>query len=74
MESVKDTPELMNILQASDYLGISRDCFYKMLKRGSIPEPLFIAPYPGKKQYRLWSKEQLNSVRVRPQGRPKVNA
>jgi len=35
--SVLDLREVMNIRQASEYLGVSPDTLYKYLSRGSIP-------------------------------------
>ena len=36
-DATLDWREVMNIRQASDYLGISPDTLYKYLSRGSIP-------------------------------------
>ncbi len=36
-ESILDLREVMNIRQASEYLGVSPDTLYKYLSRGSIP-------------------------------------
>jgi excisionase family DNA binding protein len=37
VDSTLDWREVMNIRQASDYLGVSPDTLYKYLSRGSIP-------------------------------------
>lgn len=36
-DSTLDLREVMNIRQASDYLGVSPDTLYKYLSRGGIP-------------------------------------
>jgi excisionase family DNA binding protein len=34
---MSDSPEVMNIRQASEYLGVSADTLYKYLSEGRIP-------------------------------------
>jgi len=36
-KKMSDSPEVMNIRQASEYLGVSADTLYKYLSEGRIP-------------------------------------
>ena len=54
--------------QAAEYLGISKWTIIRRLKEGSFPKG---EEFMADRLYRTWTKEQLDTVELRPIGRPK---
>jgi excisionase family DNA binding protein len=67
-----EAPEVMNIRQASEYLGISPDTLYKYVSEGSIPAFKLGNRWRFKKTILdQWMERQSTVVEVRGKKKPK---
>ena len=71
---MKDTPEVMDIHEASQYLGISRETLYKYLNRELIPAFKLGNRWRLKKTVLDQWMEREITLREAPQGRGRRDA
>ncbi|HZE25740.1 MAG TPA: helix-turn-helix domain-containing protein [Terriglobales bacterium] len=73
MNSMADSREVMNIRQASQYLGVSPDTLYKYVNEQKIPAFKLGNRWRFKKsKLDQWMEEKSNQMEVRAKKKPKV--
>jgi excisionase family DNA binding protein len=73
MNSMADSREVMNIRQASQYLGVSPDTLYKYVNEQKIPAFKLGNRWRFKKsKLDQWMEEKSNQTEVRAKKKPKV--
>jgi len=73
MNSMADSREVMNIRQASQYLGVSPDTLYKYVNEQKIPAFKLGNRWRFKKsKLDQWMEEKSNQMEVRTKRKPKV--
>jgi excisionase family DNA binding protein len=75
MNSMADSREVMNIRQASQYLGVSPDTLYKYVNEQKIPAFKLGNRWRFKKsKLDQWMEEKSNQMEIRPKRKPKAAA
>jgi len=75
MNSMADSREVMNIRQASQYLGVSPDTLYKYVNEQKIPAFKLGNRWRFKKsKLDQWMEEKSNQMEVRTKRKPKAAA
>ncbi len=75
MNSMADSREVMNIRQASQYLGVSPDTLYKYVNEQKIPAFKLGNRWRFKKsKLDQWMEEKSNETEVRTKRKPKAAA
>jgi excisionase family DNA binding protein len=73
MNSMADSREVMNIRQASQYLGVSPDTLYKYVNEQKIPAFKLGNRWRFKKsKLDQWMEEKSNQMEVRTKKKPKA--
>jgi excisionase family DNA binding protein len=73
LNSMADSREVMNIRQASQYLGVSPDTLYKYVNEQKIPAFKLGNRWRFKKsKLDQWMEEKSNQMEVRTKKKPKV--
>ena len=73
MNSMADSREVMNIRQASQYLGVSPDTLYKYVNEQKIPAFKLGNRWRFKKsKLDQWMEEKSNQTEVRTKRKPKA--